>query len=41
LGFRGIVPGGFEVFEDFLGENVEIRKVVGFVEAHVSEPEYV
>jgi hypothetical protein len=28
-----LFQGGFEVFEDFLGENVGIRKVVGFVEA--------
>jgi hypothetical protein len=31
-----LFQGGFEVFDDFLRENVEIRKVVGFVEALVS-----
>jgi hypothetical protein len=29
---------GFEIFDDFQGENVGIGKVVGFFEAVVSEP---
>jgi len=30
---------GFEVFDDFLGKNIWIGKVVGFFEAFVPEPE--
>ena len=37
--FAELFEGGFEVFDDFLGENVGIREVVGFFEAFVSEPE--
>ena len=37
--FAELFQGGFEVFDDFLGENVGIGKVVGFFEAFVSEPE--
>jgi hypothetical protein len=29
----------FEVFDDFLGENVGIGEIVGFFEALVAEPE--
>jgi hypothetical protein len=29
----------FEVFDDFLSENVGIRKIVGLFKAFVSEPE--
>jgi hypothetical protein len=29
----------FEVFDDFLGEDIWIGEVVGFFEAFVSEPE--
>ena len=29
----------FKIFDDFLGQNVGIRKVVGFFVAFVSEPE--
>ena len=35
--FRELLDGGFEVFDDFLGENVGIRKIVGFFQAFVSE----
>jgi hypothetical protein len=34
-----LFQGGFEVFDDFLGEYVGIREVVGFFEAFISEPE--
>jgi hypothetical protein len=34
-----LFKGGFEVFDDFLRENVRIGKVVGFFEAFVSAPE--
>jgi len=34
-----LFEGGFEVFDDFLGENVWTGKVVEFFEAFVSEPE--
>ena len=30
---------GFEVFDDFLGENVGIGKVVGVFKAFISKPE--
>jgi hypothetical protein len=30
---------GFEIFNDFLGENIGIGKVIGFIKAFVSEPE--
>jgi len=30
---------GFEIFDDFLGENVGIREIVGFFQAFISEPE--
>jgi hypothetical protein len=30
---------GFEVFDDFLGENTRLGKIVGFFEAFVSEKE--
>jgi len=33
-----LLEGGFEVFDDFLGENVGIGKVVGFFEP-LAEPE--
>ena len=31
--------GGFEVVDDFLGQNVRVGEIVGFFEAFVSEPE--
>jgi hypothetical protein len=34
-----LFEGGFQIFDDFLGEDVGIREVVGFFEAFVSEPE--
>jgi hypothetical protein len=34
-----LFEGGFEVIDDFLGENVGIGKIVGDFEAFVSEPE--
>jgi hypothetical protein len=34
-----VATGGFEIFDDLLGENVRVRKVVGFCQAFVSEPE--
>ena len=30
---------GFQIFDDFLGENIRIGEVVGLFEALVSEPE--
>ena len=30
---------GFEVFDDFLGEDVRIGEIVGFFQAFISEPE--
>jgi hypothetical protein len=29
---------GFEIFEDFLGENVRIGEILGFFEAFITEP---
>lgn len=34
-----LFEGGFEVFDDFLGQNIGIWEVVGFFEAFISEPE--
>jgi len=34
-----LFEGGSEVFDDFLGENIGIGKVVGFFKVFVSEPE--
>jgi hypothetical protein len=34
-----LFAGGFAVFDDLLGQNVGIGKVVGFFEALVAEPE--
>jgi hypothetical protein len=34
-----LFEGGFEVFDDFLGQYVGIGKVVGYFEAFVFEPE--
>ena len=34
-----LFEGGFELIDYFLGENVEIGKVVGLFEPFVSEPE--
>jgi hypothetical protein len=34
-----LLEGGFEVVDDFLGENVGIGKIVGVFEAFVSKPE--
>jgi len=39
--FAELFDRGFEVFDDFLGENVGIGKIVGVFEAFVPEPEYV
>ena len=35
--FTELFDGGFEVFDDLLGENVRIGESVGFFEAFVSE----
>jgi hypothetical protein len=37
--FAELFQGGFEVFDDFLRENVRIGKVVGLFEGFVSAPE--
>jgi hypothetical protein len=37
--FAELFQGGFEVIDDFLGENVGIGEIVGDFEAFVSEPE--
>ncbi|MBI2349924.1 MAG: hypothetical protein HYV00_00295 [Deltaproteobacteria bacterium] len=34
-----LFEGGFEVFDDFLGQDVGIGKVVGFFDAFIFEPE--
>jgi hypothetical protein len=34
-----LFKGGFEVFDDFLRENIGIGEVVGFFQALVPEPE--
>jgi hypothetical protein len=34
-----LFTSGFEVVDDFLGENVGIGKIVGVFEAFISEPE--
>jgi hypothetical protein len=34
-----LFEGGFEVLDDFLGENVGIGEIVGVFKAFVSEPE--
>jgi hypothetical protein len=39
--FTELFEGGFEVVDDFLGENIRIGEIVGFFEALVSEPENV
>jgi hypothetical protein len=36
---RNCFEGNFEVADDFLGENVRIGQIVGFLEAFVAEPE--
>jgi len=36
-----LFEGGFEVFDDFLRENLGIGKIVGVFEALVAEREYV
>jgi len=33
-----LFEGGFAVFDDFLGENIAVREVVGFFKALVPEP---
>jgi hypothetical protein len=35
--FAELFEDGFEVFDDFLGENTRLGKIVGFFEAFVSE----
>ena len=37
--FAELFEGGFEIFADFLCENVGIGKIVGFFKAFISEPE--
>jgi len=37
--FAELFEGGFEIFDDFLGENILSGKIVGFFEAFVFEPE--
>ena len=37
--FAELFEGGFEIVNDFLGENVRIGEIVGFFQAFVSEPE--
>jgi len=37
--FAELFEGGFQVFDNFLGEDIGIWEVVGFFEAFVSEPE--
>ena len=37
--FAELLDSGFEVFDDFLGENVGTGDVVGCFDAFVSEPE--
>jgi hypothetical protein len=34
-----LFQGGFEVFDDFLGDNVRLGEIVGLFQAFVSEPE--
>jgi hypothetical protein len=34
-----LFEGGFEVFDDFLGEDVGVGEIVGFFEAFVTQPE--
>jgi len=34
--FAELFEGGFEVVNDFLGENVRIREIVGLLEAFVT-----
>jgi len=34
-----LFEGGFKVFDNFLGKNIGIGKIVGFFEAFVSAPE--
>jgi len=34
-----LFEGGFEIFDDVVGENIGIREVVTFFEAFVTEPE--
>ncbi|HET8564011.1 MAG TPA: hypothetical protein VFM35_09085, partial [Candidatus Binatia bacterium] len=35
--FAELFEGGFEIFDDFLSENIGIAKVIGFFEVLVSE----
>jgi hypothetical protein len=37
--FGKLFENGFEIFDDLLGENIGVGKLVGFFEAFVSEPE--
>ena len=37
--FAELFEGGFEIFDDLLGENIGIGEIVGFFEAFVAEPE--
>jgi hypothetical protein len=37
--FAELFQSGFEVFDDFLGQNVGVGQVVGLFQAFVSQPE--
>jgi hypothetical protein len=37
--FAELFEGGFEIFDDFLGEDIGIREIFGFFEAFVTQPE--
>jgi hypothetical protein len=39
--FAELLEGGFEVFDDFLSEDIGVGKVVGLFQAFVAEPENV
>ena len=39
--FTELFEGGFEVFDNFLGENIGIGEIVGFFQTFVAEPENV
>jgi hypothetical protein len=34
-----LFEASFEVFDDFLGEDIGVGKIVGFFEAFISQPE--
>jgi hypothetical protein len=37
--FPELFESGFEVFDDFLDEDIRVGEIVGFFEAFISEPE--